>query len=130
MFGKLGYDQKKTFDCKWELDSLASFLQLSSDYYNATGDLGPFTKYQWVDTVETILAAAEAMQTATYTPDGMRSVFWCSLPMADIRRARRAQWVHHERQNRSGYRDDFKQWHRKSCHLHGHGALDLSPLGW
>lgn len=70
MFGKLGYDQMKTFDCKWELDSLASFLQISSDYYNATGDLGPFVKYHWIDTVEVILTAAEAMQAATYTVDG------------------------------------------------------------
>ena len=65
-----GYDQEKTFDCKWELDSLASFLQISSEYYNATGDIGPFEKYQWVDTVEVILETVEAMRTATYTPDG------------------------------------------------------------
>lgn len=70
MFGKPGYDQKKTFDCKWELDSLASFLQISSEYYNATGDLGPFEKYKWVETVDVILHAAEAMRTATYTADG------------------------------------------------------------
>ena len=70
MFGQQGYDQTKTFDCKWELDSLASFLQLSSDYYSATGDLGPFEKYAWMDTVEVILHAAEAMRTATYTSDG------------------------------------------------------------
>lgn len=70
MFGKQGYDQKKTFDCKWELDSLASFLQLSSEYYNATGDINPFQKYKWVETVEVILHAAEAMRTATYTEDG------------------------------------------------------------
>ncbi|KAK3172673.1 hypothetical protein OEA41_005997 [Lepraria neglecta] len=57
MFGQVGYDQKKTFDCKWELDSLASFLQISSEYYNATGDIGPFKKYTWVDTVEVILDA-------------------------------------------------------------------------
>ena len=100
MFEKLGYDQKKTFDCKWELDSLASFLQISSDYYNATGDIGPFEKYQWVDTIEVILTAAEAMRTATYTPDGMRAVFWWSLHMADICRSHRTQRVHHERPNR------------------------------
>ena len=75
MFGKLGYDQKKTFDCKWELDSLASFLQISSDYYNTTGDIRPFEKYQWVDTVDLILEAAEAMRKATYTRDGMRRMF-------------------------------------------------------
>lgn len=74
MFGKQGYDQAKTFDCKWELDSLASFLQISSDYFNTTGDIGPFAKYQWVDTIEVILEAAEAMRTATYTPDGIREL--------------------------------------------------------
>ena len=64
------YDQTKTFDCKWELDSLASFLQLSWDYYNTTGDIGPFSKYEWVETVELILNSTEDMRTATYTPSG------------------------------------------------------------
>jgi len=64
------YDPKKTFDCKWELDSLASFLQLSSNYFNATGDLGPFEKYTWVDTVEVILDAVDAMRVGTYSADG------------------------------------------------------------
>ncbi|KAL8758126.1 MAG: hypothetical protein Q9199_001710 [Rusavskia elegans] len=64
------YDRSKTFDCKWELDSLASFLQLSSEYYNSTGDMRPFIKYKWVQTVEVILDAVEAMRTATYTADG------------------------------------------------------------
>lgn len=70
MFGQVGYNTDKTYDCKWELDSLASFLQISSEYHNATGDIGPFEKYTWVDTVEVILYAAEAMRTATYTADG------------------------------------------------------------
>ncbi|KAI4088806.1 MAG: hypothetical protein L6R37_008150 [Teloschistes peruensis] len=64
------YDAQKTYDCKWELDSLASFLQISSEYYNSTGDMGPFIKYRWAETVGVILDAAEAMRTATYTPDG------------------------------------------------------------
>ncbi|KAL8804552.1 MAG: hypothetical protein Q9223_005733, partial [Gallowayella weberi] len=64
------YDRKLTFDCKWELDSLASFLHISSEYHNATGDMAPFTKYKWVETIEVILDAVEAMRTATYTPDG------------------------------------------------------------
>lgn len=85
MFGKLGYDQMKTFDCKWELDSLASFLQISSDYYNATGDLGPFVKYHWIDTVEVILTAAEAMQTATYTVDGTDDILlWSSYSILQL----------------------------------------------
>ncbi|KAL9608372.1 MAG: hypothetical protein Q9167_006786 [Letrouitia subvulpina] len=64
------YSSNRTFDCKWELDSLASFLQISSEYYNATGDLGPFSKYQWMETVEIILDTVEAMRTATYMDDG------------------------------------------------------------
>ena len=68
------YNSSRTFDCKWELDSLASFLQLSSDYYNVTGDIGPFSKYQWVDTVEVILEAVEAMRTGTYTSDGIQTL--------------------------------------------------------
>ncbi|KAL8947891.1 MAG: hypothetical protein Q9222_005866 [Ikaeria aurantiellina] len=67
---KPAYDRKYTFDCKWELDSLASFLQLSSEYYNSTGDLGPFVKYRWVETIGVILDAVEAMRTPTYTLDG------------------------------------------------------------
>lgn len=70
---KTPYDPAKTFDCKWELDSLASFLQLSWDYYNMTGDMAPFKKYEWVETVEVILRSAEDMRTATYTPDGASS---------------------------------------------------------
>ncbi|KAL8719681.1 MAG: hypothetical protein Q9225_003336 [Loekoesia sp. 1 TL-2023] len=64
------YDRSKTFDCKWELDSLASFLHISSEYYNATGDMGPFTKYTWVKTVGVILDTVKYMRTGTYTEDG------------------------------------------------------------
>ncbi|KAL8695678.1 MAG: hypothetical protein Q9224_003240, partial [Gallowayella concinna] len=64
------YDRQLTFDCKWELDSLASFLHISTEYHNATGDMTPFIKYQWVETIRVILDAVEAMRTATYTPDG------------------------------------------------------------
>lgn len=64
------YDRSLTFDCKWELDSLASFLQVSSEYYNASGDMGPFTKYKWVETMGVMLDAVAVMRTATYTSDG------------------------------------------------------------
>ena len=64
------YDQKKTFDCKWELDSLGSFLQLSATYYNITGDVGPFAKYTWLDTLKIILDAVDDMRVGTYSPEG------------------------------------------------------------
>ena len=64
------YDRQKTFDCKWELDSLASFLQLSSKYYNITQDIGPFETYTWLETVTVILDAVDAMRVGTYSKVG------------------------------------------------------------
>lgn len=45
-------------------------MQISTEYYNVTGDLGPFQKYYWVDTIEVILNAVDAMRVGTYTEDG------------------------------------------------------------
>ncbi|KAK2626071.1 hypothetical protein QTJ16_004333 [Diplocarpon rosae] len=58
------------FECKWELDSLAAFLQISTDYYEATGDAEFFGKYRWVDAVKTILETTEALLIGTYAADG------------------------------------------------------------
>ena len=64
------YDPKLVFDCKWELDSLASFLQVSAAYYTRTGDLDFFGKYSWVDAVEAAVDASAAMRLGTYDKDG------------------------------------------------------------
>jgi meiotically up-regulated gene 157 (Mug157) protein len=64
------YDPQKVFDCKWELDSLASFLQVSSAYYQRTGDLEFFQKYNWIPAVKAALYAAGAMKLGTYSKDG------------------------------------------------------------
>ena len=64
------YDPKKVFDCKWELDSLASFLQISAAYYQRTDDLAFFQKYQWIQAVSAAVEAAGAMRLGTYAPDG------------------------------------------------------------
>ncbi|OHE90961.1 hypothetical protein CORC01_13738 [Colletotrichum orchidophilum] len=64
------YDPVKVFDCKWELDSLASFLKMSVSYADKTGDWQHFNKYHWVDAVEAAVNAAGAMRLGTYSPEG------------------------------------------------------------
>jgi meiotically up-regulated gene 157 (Mug157) protein len=64
------YDPAQVFDCKWELDSLASFLQVSSAYYQRTGDLKFFQKYNWISAVKAAINAAGAMRLGTYSKDG------------------------------------------------------------
>jgi meiotically up-regulated gene 157 (Mug157) protein len=64
------YDRTLVFDCKWELDSLASFLQISAAYYSRTGDLSFFGKYSWVDAVQAAVDASAAMRLGTYDEEG------------------------------------------------------------
>jgi len=64
------YEPKKVFDCKWELDSLASFLQISAAYHDRTGDLAFFGKHSWVDAVRAAVDASAAMRLGTYDDEG------------------------------------------------------------
>ncbi|KAF2737224.1 hypothetical protein EJ04DRAFT_510563 [Polyplosphaeria fusca] len=64
------YNNDSVFECKYELDSLAAFLEVSANYYNATGDAAFFGKFQWVSAVEAVLKVAEDMMTPTYGSDG------------------------------------------------------------
>ncbi|KAH7157801.1 hypothetical protein B0J13DRAFT_617864 [Dactylonectria estremocensis] len=64
------YDPDVVFECKYELDSLAAFLQLSWDYYEESGDGDFFGRFGWVDTVKKILKVAKLMQDGTYADDG------------------------------------------------------------
>lgn len=64
------YSNQSVFECKYELDSLAAFLQISTDYYNATGDFEFFGKFKWIQAVEAVLKVAQEMTTPTYGPDG------------------------------------------------------------
>ena len=64
------YSNMTVFECKYELDSLAAFLQVSNDYYTATNDLTFFTKYNWVSAVQTVLTTAQSMKIPTYAANG------------------------------------------------------------
>ncbi|KAF2642073.1 hypothetical protein P280DRAFT_489403 [Massarina eburnea CBS 473.64] len=64
------YDPAKVFECKYELDSLAAFLEVSTNYYEQTGDLAFFGKFKWTQAIEAILKVANDMQTPTYGSDG------------------------------------------------------------
>lgn len=64
------YNPELVFDCKWELDSLASFLQISTAYYERTQDLEFFQRHKWVQAVKAAVDAAGAMRLGTYAADG------------------------------------------------------------
>ncbi|KAJ4397207.1 hypothetical protein N0V93_001431 [Gnomoniopsis smithogilvyi] len=64
------YDPSKVFDCKWELDSLASFLQVSVGYWTHTHDLAFFARYNWIEAVKAAVDAAAAMRIGTYDEEG------------------------------------------------------------
>lgn len=64
------YQKATVFECKYELDSLAAFLEISTNYYTGTQDLGFFTRYQWVQAIEAVMSVAQAMTTSTYSADG------------------------------------------------------------
>lgn len=64
------YDPSEVWECKYELDSVSAFLQLSWDYYDATRDDKFFSKFQWSKAVKTILDMATGMMEGTYAADG------------------------------------------------------------
>ncbi|KAI6246360.1 Meiotically up-regulated protein [Erysiphe necator] len=63
-------DADQVFECKYELDSLAAFLQISTNYYEATQDIQFFKDFQWVSAVQTIITTTESLMKGTYALDG------------------------------------------------------------
>lgn len=64
------YSNQTVFECKYELDSLAAFLEVSTNYFDATRDVEFFAKYQWVNAVRTILNITQAQRIGTYGNNG------------------------------------------------------------
>lgn len=58
------------FECKYELDSLAAFLEISTNYYEATNDTEFFKKYNWTTAVRSVLNVTKALQIGTYAENG------------------------------------------------------------
>jgi meiotically up-regulated gene 157 (Mug157) protein len=64
------YDYMAVFSCQWELDSVASFLQLSADYARMTGDIAFFGKHSWVAAVQKVLEITQSMTVGSYDDAG------------------------------------------------------------
>jgi uncharacterized protein len=61
------YDPTEIFECKYELDSLASFLKLSRLYYEQTGELN-FVTSTWLKAVTLLLKVIEEQSESTFDP--------------------------------------------------------------
>ncbi|ODV83303.1 glycoside hydrolase family 125 protein [[Candida] arabinofermentans NRRL YB-2248] len=58
------------FECKWELDSLASFLTLTNEYYENTLDSTIFTNGIWQKAFDTIMIVLRRQSSPTFDEDG------------------------------------------------------------
>ncbi|KAH8673275.1 hypothetical protein BX600DRAFT_378472 [Xylariales sp. PMI_506] len=64
------YSRDIVYTCNFELDDFGGFLQLSHDYFTATGDVDFFGKFQWIYAIQSIMSASEAMRQPSYGEDG------------------------------------------------------------
>jgi meiotically up-regulated gene 157 (Mug157) protein len=63
------YDPDVVFECKYEIDSLASFLSLADQYYASTGDAS-FITPKWLSAVQTVLDVIEEQSVGTFSASG------------------------------------------------------------
>ena len=64
------FSNQSVFECKYELDSLAAFLEVSWNYYNKTGDISFFDSYQWLPAVQTLMTTVLNLTNGMYGPNG------------------------------------------------------------
>ncbi|RPA82592.1 DUF1237 domain-containing protein [Ascobolus immersus RN42] len=63
------YDNHIVFECKYEVDSLASFLSLGNQYYAATGD-SSFVTSKWLNAVQQLLIVLQEQSVGTFREEG------------------------------------------------------------
>ena len=63
------YEPDVVFECKYEIDSLASFLSLGNQYYKSTKD-SSFITPVFLQAVQTVLDVIEAQSVGTFGPSG------------------------------------------------------------
>ncbi|KAI5785527.1 hypothetical protein DFH27DRAFT_487513 [Peziza echinospora] len=63
------YDPTLVFECKYEIDSLASFLSLANQYYENTKDAS-FATGKWIEAVKNVLVVIEQQQVSTFDDAG------------------------------------------------------------
>ncbi|KAI9765672.1 MAG: hypothetical protein M1840_007230 [Geoglossum simile] len=63
------YDPAVVFECKYELDSLAHFLALSSKFYDSTGSTA-FLTPSWYDALDTVLTVLDEQAISTFDVSG------------------------------------------------------------
>ncbi|MBE3049813.1 glycoside hydrolase family 125 protein, partial [Candidatus Bathyarchaeota archaeon] len=61
------YEPTFVFECKYELDSLAHFLALTNDFYEATGST-EFLHSRWTTALETLMDVLEQQAKSTFDP--------------------------------------------------------------
>jgi len=61
------YDPTDVFECKYELDSLASFLKLSWLYYDRMDDVS-FVTPMWLDAISSVMKVIEQQMEPTFDP--------------------------------------------------------------
>lgn len=58
----------KVYERKWEVDSLASFLSLSYNYWSTTGDDSFVESTLWLDAVDAVIKTVKEQQEPTFDP--------------------------------------------------------------
>jgi meiotically up-regulated gene 157 (Mug157) protein len=63
------FDERYVFECKYELDSIASFFSLANEYYSATQD-SSFVTDEWKEAVKNLLQVIEEQSITTFDSNG------------------------------------------------------------